>query len=344
MLTMDVFSGDAFTATSMSAAVDRLGYVPTTLSQIPGLATPTPVRTKEIWIEARTSAPALIQTSPRGSAPGQKGGDQRNARAFNTRRLALGSRITAEELQGIRAFGSETELKQLMTEVARRQFKIKRDFALTKEAWLLNMVQGKVLDADGTVIYDWAAEFGQTQAAEIAFNIPVASAPADGSVRKNANQVTRTTARNLQGLGGTDFRVVALCGDVFWDALTTCAEVERTFLNWAQAEALRNDTTRAWSAFKFGDILWMNYRGTDDNATVAVGSDKVKFFPIGAGIFQMAYAPAERFEFINTLGQEMYSWMVLDKDRDMWADIECYSYPLPVCTMPQALGSGRAGA
>jgi hypothetical protein len=343
MLTMDVFNGDAFTATSLTAAVDKLGHVPTTLSSIPGLIVPVPVRTKAVWIEARASAPALIQTSPRGSAPGQKGGDQRDARAFNTRRLALASRIEAEELQGIRAFGSETELKQLMTEVARRQMKIKRDFALTKEAWLLNVVQGIVKDADGTLIYDWAAEFKQTIPAEVAFNIPAASAPADGSVRKNANQITRTMTRNLLGLGGTDFRVVALCGDDFYDALTTCAEVERTFLNWSQAEALRNETTRAWSAFKFGDILWVNYRGTDDNSTVAVAKDKAKFFPVGAGIFQMAYAPAERFGFVNTLGQEMYSWMVLDKDRDSWADVECYSYPLPVCTMPQALASGRMG-
>ena len=343
MLTMDVFNGDAFTATSLTAAVDKLGYVPTTLSSIPGLITPVPIRTVEVWIEARATAPALIQTTPRGSAPGQKGGDNRNARAFNTRRLALGSRVTASELQGIRAFGSETELKQLMTEIGRRQMKIKRDFALTKEAWLLNMVQGKVLDADGTLIYDWSAEFGQTIPAEIGFNIPAPDAAANGTIRKTANTIVRTMTRNLLGLGGTDFSVVALCGDAFWDSLTTCAEVERTYLNWANAEALRNDTTRVWSAFKFGDIYWMNYRGTDDNATVAVTTDRVKFFPVGAGIFQMAYAPAERFEFVNTLGQEMYSWMVLDRDRDSWADVECYSYLLPVCTMPQALASGRAG-
>jgi hypothetical protein len=29
--------------------------------------------------------------------------------------------------------------------------------------------------------------------------------------------------------------------------------------------------------------------------------------------------------------------IVPDKDRNMWADVEVYSYPLPVCTMPSAL-------
>ncbi len=343
MLTMDVFNGDAFTATSLSAAVDKLGYVPSTLTSIPSLIRPVPVRTIEIWIEGRSSAPALIQTTPRGTAPKQKGGDRRNARAFQTNRLALGSRITPSELQGIRAFGSETELKSLMSEIARRWMLIKRDFALTKEAWLLNMIQGKVIDADGTLIYDWNQEFGQPQPAEIGFNIPLPTAPSDGSVRHNCNLIRRTITRALQGIGGENVGIVALCGDTFYDALTTCAEVERTYLNWSAAQDLRGETTRAWSAMKFGDIYWMNYRGTDDGTTLAVPVDRAKFFPIGADIFQMAYAPAESFEFVNTLGQEMYARMVLDKDRDEWADAECMSYPLPVCTMPGALMSGRQG-
>jgi hypothetical protein len=67
-------------------------------------------------------------------------------------------------------------------------------------------------------------------------------------------------------------------------------------------------------------------------------------FPVGAGIFQMAYAPAPRFEFVNTLGLPTYSWMVLDEKRDMLADVETLSYPLAVCTMPSALLSGKRTA
>ena len=58
----------------------------------------------------------------------------------------------------------------------------------------------------------------------------------------------------------------------------------------------------------------------------------------------MAYAPGEKFEYLGELGQEEYAMIVRDVQRDMWADVESYSYPLPVCTVPQALGSGRAGS
>jgi hypothetical protein len=33
--------------------------------------------------------------------------------------------------------------------------------------------------------------------------------------------------------------------------------------------------------------------------------------------------------------------MLIDRDRNEWADVEAYSYPLPVCTMPQALHRAR---
>jgi hypothetical protein len=64
----------------------------------------------------------------------------------------------------------------------------------------------------------------------------------------------------------------------------------------------------------------------------------VKFFPVAGPIFQIAHVQAERFEFANTPGQKTYSWIALD--RDSWADVEQYSYPLHVCPM-QAPDAGK---
>ena len=251
------------------------------------------------------------------------------------------ARITPSELQNIRAFGSN-DLKTLQLELARRMMKLKQDFELTKEYWALAMIQGKVLDADGTVLYDWSTEFSRAQPAEVAFNFSATTS--NGNVRAACNFVNRTILRNLKGLGGNQVSVYAACGDAFWDALTTSAEVRATYLNWAAAADLRGDVGKTFSAFRYGDILFFNYRGTDDNSTVAVQTDKAKFFPVGAGIFQWALSPGEQFEFVNTLGQETYSWMVIDPLRNMWADVEVATYPLPVCVAPDALMSGRAGA
>lgn len=340
MLTMDAFRGDAFSAVSLTAAVDKMGFVPGFLGSIPGLIVDTPVRTKDVWIEERGNAPALIQTSPRGSAPAQKGGDKRTARAHRTVRLANSSRIHADELQDIREFGSETELKQLQKEVARRQFKMKQDFDLTHENMRLGVVQGVVVDADGSTITDWYSEMGQSQDAAFTFDF---TSPADGAYLEQCNKVNRQVLRRLQGVGGTNVVVHALVDDGWWDAMTKLQEVRETYKYAMQALQLQNDFGKAFSSFKYGNIWWHNYRGTDDNSTVAVPNMTAKFFPTGAGIFQRALAPAEKFEFVNTLGQAEYSWIVPDLHRDSYADLEMYSYPLYVCTMPQALQRGVAG-
>jgi hypothetical protein len=340
MLTMDVFNSDPFKATSLSTAIEKMDYVPNLLGQIPDLFVPDPVRTEDIWIEERSVGAVILPTSPRGTAPHQTGGDRRKARAFKTVRISDASRITASELQGIRAFGSETELMQLQVEVARRQMKMKRNFDLTFENLRMGAVLGAVYDADGTsLIYDWAAEFGQTIPAEIDFDLDNAT-PAEGAVRKKCTAVRRSINTGLKGVGVAR-NIVGICGDAFWDDLTSHPEVIKTYLNWAAAADLRNGHGKEWSAFRYGEIDFVNYRGTDDGTTLSVGTDKVKFFPTGAGIFRWALSPGESFEHVNTLGQSTYSMIVLDKDRNMWADVEAYSYPLPVCTMPQALHRGK---
>lgn len=339
-LTLDVFNQDAFRATSMTTAVQKLDFVPGFLGSIPDLFVPDPVRTEDIWIEERSTGAVVLQTSPRGAPPHQTGGDRRTARAFKTRRIADASRITASELSGIRPFGEDQdELMALQIEVAHRQFKIKRNFQLTKENLRMGCVLGKVLDADGSTIYDWETEFGQTIPSEIDFDLDNAS-PAEGAVRKKCTAVRRSMLVGLKGVG-TPRTIMGLCGDAFWDDLTSHPEVVKTYTGWAAAADLRNGHGAAFSSFRYGEIDFVNYRGTDDGTTLTVGTDKCKFFPVGAGIFRWAMSPGESFEFINTLGVDDYSMMVLDKDRNAWADVEMYSYPLPVCTMPQALHRAR---
>lgn len=340
MPTMDIFHNDAFSAASLLKAVEKFEYVPQFLGslEVGGLPLfePEPVRTTVVAIEQRDNTLALVPTSPRGAPPTQKAKDPRNIRNFNTVRIAPSDRLMADEIQNIRAFGSETELMQVQEEVARRLYRLRLDIELTHEYQRLGAVMGKVYDADGaTLIYNYFSEFGIAEPSEIDFDLDNAN-PAPGAVRKKCTQVVRNITRALGSLAVPTMQVIGLCGDAFWDDLTSHPEVRETYLNYEAAAALREGV--AWSEFFYGGIRFVNYRGTDDNSKVAVGTDKCAFFPAGApGVFKMAFAPAETFEWVNTPGREAYPMIVVDKDRQMWADIELYSYPLPICTRPAAL-------
>lgn len=341
MATMDIFNQDAFSMVSLTNAIDRTPFQPQRLGQM-GLFTPMPVRTITVGVEDRDGKLSVIQTSERGAPLQQRATEKRKIRDFRTARIAKGDHLTASEIQGIRAFGSETELMQVQAEVARRldgPVGIRRDVELTKENMRLGAIQGIVLDADGSVIYNWFTEWGLAQPAEIDFDLDNAS-PVAGALRKKCNDVVRKVTRGAKGMMTQGSGVGALCGDEFWDAFITHPDVEKTYLNWEAAANLREGT--AWQAFNFGGISWENYRGTDDGTTVAVGSQKVNFFPANSpGVFQEAMSPGESFEFVNTPGLPEYAMIVPDKDRNMFVDIEVYSYPLFLCSTPAALQRGK---
>jgi hypothetical protein len=330
---MNVFTQDAFSAMQMTAAVDKLDYVPGLLGSMNAFQ-PVPVTTEDVFIEERENASALIQTSERGAPPKRKGGEKRKVTPVRNTRIATADRITADQVQGIRAFGAESELQMVTNEVARRQLLLRRDIELTMENMRLGAVQGIVTDADGSILFNWPTLLNQTIPAEIDFDLDAAT-PASGVVRKKCNEVVRSVLRGLKGLGGGQVQVVGFAGDAFWDDLTAHKEVRETYLGQQEAADLRRGN--AFETFSYGNITFVNYRGTDDGSTVAIGADKCKFFPLGAGIFQVAYSPAETFDFVNTPGQALYSWPIIDRDRNAFVDIEMYSYPLHVCTMPQAL-------
>jgi hypothetical protein len=335
MASMDVFKADAFSMMSLLAAIENIDFNPQFLGSL-NLFEDAPQRTRVVAVESRNDELALIQTSPIGAPLPQRSPDHRKLRNFNTVRLAKGSRIMAEELQGIRQFGSETELQQVQVEVARRLALINQDLELTWEYHRLGAVQGLLLDADNSVIYNFFDEFGVSQPAAVPFNFDTLAV---GEVRPLIESIVRAIKRAAKGAFVTGTRIQAIVGDDFWDGLVNHEEVRQTYLNYQAAATLREGT--AFGTFPFAGVDWTNYQGTDDNSTVAVGTGEAKFFPVGApGLFKTAWAPGESMDTVNQLGRPLTPMILPDvSGRNAFVDVELYSYPLYLCTRPLTLRS-----
>lgn len=342
MATLDIFKSSAFSMVSITEALNNVPFQPGLITGM-NLFTPKPVRTTGVSVEEKNGTLSLIQTSNRGAPLGEADREKRKIRDFRTVRIAKHDRLTADEIQGIRAFGSETELMQVVDEVNARMngpTGLMRDVELTWENMALGAVQGIVTDADASVIYNFYDEFGITAATEIDFDLDNAS-PASGAVRKKCTQVVRQMQKAASGgwIPGRTY-AMAICGDTFWDDLTAHSEVRQTYLNTQEARQLREGL--AYETFNYGGITWVNYRGTDDGSTVAVGATKAKFFPVnGNGVFQVAQSPAETFDYVNTPGQPVYGMVIPDEKRNAFVDLEVYSYPLFMCTRPAMLQSAK---
>jgi hypothetical protein len=346
MTVLNIFRGDAFSEISLTSYVEKHPFQPTGIGEL-DMFEPLPIRTTALAVEQRQGKLIIIPTSPRGAPATERTTEKRQMRYFDVPRLFHGDTLYASELQNVREFGQESVLMQVQTEVARRlsgPTGLQASLEFTRERHRLSAIQGILLDADGSVIFNWFNEFGITQPTEIGFNLAAGTA---GTIRPLAAKVERAMARAAQGAWTAGTQVMAACGDAFWDALVDHPDVIRTFVNWNAAQEIREPGT-AFESMKFAGINWFNYRGSDDNDTVkgvAIPPDKVKFFPKGApGVFQQALAPGESAKWINTPGKPEYVIPIPDRDRDMWWRQELYSYPLHICTRPEMLESGRMEA
>ncbi len=342
MPTLDIFNGKPFSMVELTTAVNKNPFKPGFLGSL-NLFTDRPIRTLAAAIELKDGALNLIQTSERGAPLEEGKNEKRNIYYQETARIAKGQTIMADEVQSVRAFGSETELMQVMQLVTDRlngPTGLIAQVEMTWENMRLGAIQGIVTDADGSTLVDWTSVFGVSLPAELDFDLDNAT-PASGAVRKQCSKVVRGTMRALGGLWVVgQSRIIGLCGDNYWDDLTAHKEVRETFLNTQEASDLRNKI--AFESFRYGGIDWVNYRGTDDNSTVAIGVDKCKFIPVDVpGLFERALSPAETMTYVNTRGLPMYAMTIVDRERDMWVRPEVYSYPLFICTRPPALYSAR---
>ncbi len=325
MATMDIFHSSAFSMVSLTGAFQKLDYKPQLLGDL-GVFEEKPTRTRSIAIERRNGFLALVPTTPVGAPVTQLKDDKRDIRDFRTVRLAKGFTVYAEELNGIRQFGTETELMQVQDEVARRGLRVRNDLELTEENLRLGALRGIVYDADGvTVIRNWYTEWGIAPPAPVNFALDVTTT----DVRTICNGVVRGMSRVSKGAFTPATTVHALVGDTFFDMLIAHRSVRDTYLNWSSNADLRAGT--AFQAFVFGGITWHNYRGTDDLTSVAVAPEDARFFPMDApDVFQVARGPAEFEPFINTPGQPLYALSIPDLKRQAYQELEAYEYPLDV--------------
>lgn len=353
---MDIFNNEAFRVQTMTAAVNMTPYAPDYLGTL-GIFTPTPIRTIDASVIINDDgALEVVQTSQRGEAPYEQRISPSQIRSFRTPRVAIADTINAHELQGIVAramlFGGDigTVLADVQSEIAYRvdgPTGLRAKQEATKERMRLGAISGIVLDKDGSTLYNWATEFGVSLPTEIAFDLAAAS-PAVGVLSGAVRQLKRDVARAAK-VGNRPFRLLAFCGDEFFDKLVKHPDVLPSWNVFQSGTSTRiafgvNTGIEPFTEFEWEGVLWINYRGTDDNSTIAIAADKCKFVPAGIpGLFQEVMAPYEGFGAMNSPGLPLYTLMIWDRDRDQWARCETYSYPMMMATRPAVLFSGRAG-
>jgi hypothetical protein len=289
-----------------------------------------------------------VQTSARGASGTQVVDQKRVVKAIPVPHIQLNAHIEADEVAGVREFGTTNTMQTVESVVARKLMLGGNNLDITEEHLAMGALQGIVLDADGSTITDLYTDFGVVKEATTTFHITTSNAVAtglgDGKLLLACHAIVRTIRKNLR-MGGLLPRIWCFASPGFMDAFTTSNEVRTNFQRFREVASigevgafLREGAFFGTPPFYYGGIWFEEYRGgfVDDNHAA--------FFPIlppgSPSLYQWYYAPADYIETVNTLGRPRYAKVAIDPVYQKWVDIEMQTNPLPVCLRPTALMDG----
>jgi len=320
MAMVDPFTPSAFQLTELTASINNLKYRPSRLS---GFFEERGVAALSVVVEEQNGVLSILETRPRG-APGQPmGRDDRKVRSFAIPHIPVQGQILADEVQGVRAFGSENSSDVLAMRLSEKLQFMRDSLDYTLESHRLQAIMGNYIDVNGDAQSLFTA-FGvnqQTQALGL-------HATNRSQIRQKMFAVNGKVATALDGTPYSGMTV--LCGDNFWSALLDDADTRNTYLNQAQAADLRGNPSDRFTAF---GAMWEWYRGT---TAANLGSDAY-VIPAGVpGLCITRFAPANYVETVNTMGLPLYAKsepLPLGKGYRL----EAQSNPLNLVTRPAAM-------
>ncbi len=324
MAEISIFEDEAFTVQALLAVINADHVVPGQIASL-GLFEEQGVPSLVVQIEKDGTTLKLVEAKARGGVGQAVIADKRQLIPFNTVHLPQVFQILADEIQGIRAVGSRTELQGAEAVVARRLEKARRQLDLTHEYQRIGAIKGQVVDADGTtVLLDIYHAFGLKK--------PKAQSLFLGNDDSNISgilaDVLDIQEDELGNVTSTGSR--ALCGKDFWNGFIDHPKVRDTYLNTLQAAELRGDRRQS---FEFGGIVWERYRGKH-GGTPFVAADRAHVVPEGVpDLFISAFAPADYMEVVNTEGLPYYAKLER-MEFDKGVKGEAQSNPLHLCTRP----------
>ena len=324
------FSGNAFNTMALTSAINILPNQFGLTEQL-GLLPPRPTRQTIVAFEEYQGVLQMLPSVPRGapSTVGKRG--SRKVRTFMVPHIPHDDVVKPEEVQNLRAFGTEDELAAMSDIMALHLQNMRNKHAITLEYLRMGALKGIIMDASGDVLYNLYDQFSITPKT-INFNF---SNPAF-DVKGACLSVRRWTELHLYGevMNG----VTALVSPEFYDAFTSHPQVEKAWMFYQNGQLLSQDTRKG---FSFGGVNFQEYIGqaADDNGNMIrfIAEGEGHTLPTGtAQTFCTYFAPADMNEAVNALGLPMYAKAVPAK-FDRGTDLHTQSNPLPMCHRPQLL-------
>ena len=299
----DVFKQDAFSIVSLTAAVNKLPFAPGQIGRL-GIFHEEGVDQLTILIEMQNGQLALVAPSNRGG-PGETIDDEkRSIRSFIIPHYQRDDAMIADEVQGVRAFGSASQVQTVQSKV---NSKFARHFIAldtTLEHQRAGALKGIVLDKNGKILTNLFTEFGVKRPTPIKMGLDNSEA----KLRTKCYDIHKIVEDTLDGNTYTGLH--AFVGYDFWIQLIEHPVIREIYLESARAAELMQTPMK--DRFEFGGITWERYRTGKSSRKSAgadfIATDEARLFPTGVPeLFITRFGPADYEDTVNTIGLPRYA-------------------------------------
>lgn len=332
MPSIDIFRNDAFGLVEMTDAINNAQYVPSRLNEM-GIFDEEPISTTSVQIEMLNGTLTLLPTVPRGAPATLAKKDKRKTLALVVPHIPYDDVIRPDDIQNVRAFGTEDELETVAGVMQRRLDNMRQRHEATHEFHRIGAWKGTILDSDGTtVLYNLFTEFGVSQTVETFALGTAGTDPVEGIL--NVQNAVEDAAGDMPY-----DHIHALCGRTWFKKFIQHPMVKDAYRQWQSGQMFQQDNR--YRGFEYGGIVFEQYRGKIGGQAYVPDND-VQFAPVGApGLFKWFKAPGDMMSTANTLGESFYARQEpLPQDKGIHVHTE--SNPLFICTKPAVLVRGTS--
>ncbi len=309
---------------SLSEAINELPATPSIIGDL-GVFKKDFKTTTYVSVERKENILTLVANTPRGSAGEPVKSTRHAPKTFNMMHLVKDDVVRADDVQNLRAFGSNDVLASVADHVNDKLSAMKSDIDYTIEHARLGALKGKILDSDGkTVITDIYKEFGLTRKSH---NWQLSSDKTHVSALIDAYKQDIAKLRRGESVTG----YVCLVSPEFMNTLITHASVEPYYLRHQDGLAYREGNTDV--EFIHKGVKFVVYADEFDSG-LKLDSDEGIILPLGTRqAFREYYAPADMSQTVNTKALAYYASREPLAHNKGWS-LHAQSNPLPLVLRP----------
>lgn len=321
-----------FTVKSLTAAINDLVQPRHRLAEL-GIFEERGIKGLTAEIECQEGRIILVPVGERGKSGPSAGRKKRKTYPVKAVHLALNDSILADDLIGVRAFGTENDAVSFDGAIADVHDLHKGSIEATIEYHRWGALRGKILDEDGEEILDLFTLFGIKEEDQID---TIDFAETEDTLTGQILDCKEKSEKYQKGVKARRYH--NMCSPELFKKLLANESFMKAFERYNNGQVFREDVR---TGVEWMGCTWESV-GDEVGGTRFVPAGEALMIPIGnRGLCMTRFAPGDYIECVGTEGLPFYSCgSLLDKNKGI--DIESQSNPINMISSPLAVRRMKA--